>query len=452
MTAFENFRNELFARAAAKGFTDYELYYSAADGFSIRVFEGEIAEYKNTSTEGVGFRGTYNGNMGYAYTENLNPSLIPSLLENAALNAGIIEDEEVEQLFRGSKEYPQVNTFDKALAAVDSAKKIELAFEMEKYAKSLDPRVKMADYCTIATTESSVAIANSYGLNLFDKRNIASAFIIARVEENGTTKSAQEYWTGRNFAEFDYKKLAEKAINTAISYLGASSIPSGQYPVILDQNTTKNLFEVFSSVFVAENCQKGLSLLGRSKIGENIAAPHVTLRDDGVTSLSPGSLSFDAEGVATQNKAIIENGVLKNLLYNTKAAAKDGVDSTGNAAKAGIGGTVSTSITNFYLVPGKASFDEMVQGMKKGVIITDLAGLHSGTNAISGDFSVSADGFLVEDGKIVKPVEQITVAGNFYKLLKNIETVGSDLRFHSAGVRGIGMPSVLVSELNIGGE
>jgi len=452
MTVFENFRDELFTQAALKGFTDYELYYSAADGFSIRVFEGEIAEYKNTSTEGIGFRGTYNGKMGYAYTENLDIGLIQSLLENATLNAGIIEEEEAEQLFSGSEEYPQVQSFNTALAAVDSGTKIEMAFEMEKYAKNLDPRVKFADYCTISTTESTLAIANSYGLNLFDRRNIANAFLIARVEENGITKSAYENWSGRNFAEFDYKKLAEKAVNAAISYLGASSIPSGQYPVILDQNTAKNLFEIFSSVFVAENCQKGLSLLGRSKIGENIAAPHVTLRDDSVTDLSPGSLSFDAEGVATQNKAIIENGVLKTLLYNTKAAAKDGVNSTGNAAKAGIGGTINTSITNFYLVPGQTSFDEMVQRMKRGVIITDLAGLHSGTNPISGDFSVSADGFLVENGKIIKPVEQITVAGNFYDLLKNIETVGADLRFHSSGIRGIGMPSILVNGLSIGGE
>ncbi|MCL2286171.1 MAG: TldD/PmbA family protein, partial [Firmicutes bacterium] len=160
---------------------------------------------------------------------------------------------------------------------------------------------------------------------------------------------------------------------------------------------------------------------------------------------------FDAEGVATQNKAIIENGVLKTLLYNTKSAEKDGVKSTGNASKAGFGGAIGTGTTNYYLVPGEKSYDELVQGLEKGVIITEMAGLHSGVNAVSGDFSVSAEGYFVENGKIVKPVEQITVAGNFYELLKNIETVGSDLRFHSLGSGGIGMPSVLVNGLSIAG-
>ena len=448
---YEAFRDELFAQAKTKGFADYELYYSAGNSFSVRVFKGEISEYKNTSSEGVGFRGTYNGKMGYAYTENLDSGLIPILLDNAATNAGIIEDKDVEKLYPGDEKYPEVNSYNPALNDIDTAQKIELAMSLEKYALSFDPRVKMADYCTLATYEGHTAIANSYGLNLSEKGNIARVFLIARVEENGITKSADEGWTGRDFADFDYKKEAEKAVNKALSYLGATPIPSGKYPVVLDQNTTKDIFGVFTSIFVAENGQKGFSLLNKSKLGETIAAPHITLRDDGVTDLSLGSMAFDAEGVATQNKAIIENGVLKTLLYNTKSAEKDGVKSTGNASKAGFGGAIGTGTTNYYLVPGEKSYDELVQGLEKGVIITEMAGLHSGVNAVSGDFSVSAEGYFVENGKIVKPVEQITVAGNFYELLKNIETVGSDLRFHSLGSGGIGMPSVLVNGLSIAG-
>jgi len=449
--SFEKFRDVLFAQAKAKGFADYELFYSASNGFSVRVFRGEITEYKDTTAEGVGFRGTFNGKMGYAYTENLDSDLIPSILENAATNAGIIEAEEVEELFPGSDSYPEVTSYNPALENVDTAQKIAWAMEMEKYALNLDPRVKMADFCTISTSNSHTAMANSYGLNLSQKSNMAGAVVLPRVEENGDNKNALEFWTGRDFADFDYKVLAQKAVNEALSYLGASSIPSGMYPVMLSPKTARDIFGIFASVFMAEKCQKGFSLLNKSRVGEAIASPHVTLRDDGVTDLSLGSMSFDSEGVATQNKAIIENGVLKALLYNTKAAAKDGVKSTGNASKDGFGGAISTNITNFYLVPGEMSYDELVQRIDKGVIITGVAGLHSGVNAVSGDFSVSADGYYVEGGKIVKPVEQITMAGNFYDLLKNIEAVGNDLRFRSVGAGGIGMPSVLINRLSIAG-
>jgi len=448
---FAEFKQELFAQAKAKGFTDYEILFRGSEGFSVRVLEGEITEYKSTTSQGVGFRGTYNGKMGYSSSEKMDVSVIEPMLANAAANAGIIEEEEVEKLYPGDESYPEVCAYNPALNETTAADKIKWATEMEAYAKSLDPRVKMADYCTIGNQESEMAMANSYGLDLSQKSNMASAVMIARVEEDGKTKSAYEYWNGRNFADFDYKSLAKKAVDTAISYLGAESIESGACPIIIDNNNAKDLFSVFSSIFMAENAQKGFSLLNKDKLDTEIAAPHITLRDDGVCDSSLGSMAFDAEGVATQQKAVIENGVLKTLLYNTKSAAKDGVKSTGNATKAGLGGAIGTACTNFYLVPSDTPFDELVSGVEKGVIITEMAGLHSGVNPVSGDFSVSADGFLIENGKICKPVEQITVAGNFYEVLKNIKSVGSDLRFHSSGQGGIGMPSILVDGLRVSG-
>jgi len=444
---FEAFRDELFAQAKAKGFTDYELYYAAGNSFSVRAFGGEITEYKNSSSQGVGFRGTYEGKMGYAYSEKLDMDIIKPLLTNAIANAGIIEEEEVEKLYPGDEKYPEASSYNPALNDTDGAQKIAWVLEMEKYAMSLDPRMKIADFCTLLTSEAHTAIANSYGLNLSQKFNVASAYMYARTEENGITKSGLEIWQGRDFADFDYKALAQKAVDKAVGQLGAKSITTGEYPIIFDQTTAADILGVFLKPFFAESGQKGFSLLNKDRIGETIAASDVTIRDDGVTDLSLFSSSFDAEGVATQNKAVIENGVLKTLLYNTKSAAKDGVKSTGNAEKPGFGGAIGTSCTNFYLAPGEASPDELITTAENGVLITSLAGLHSGANPVSGDFSFSADGFLIENGKKARPVEQITVAGNFFEVLKNIIAVGNDLHFS----RNIGAPSVLVGGLKIAG-
>jgi len=389
--------------------------------------------------------------MGYAYSEQMTEEIITPLLNNAAANAGIIEEEAVEKLYPGDPSYPEVNSYNPALNDVDAGQKIAYAIEMEKYAHSLDARVKLVDYCSVITMESHMAIANSHGLDLSQQRNMAAAYLMARVEENGITKSGYEIWMGRDFADFDYKKLADKAVKKALSYLGASSVESGDMPVVFDNNNTKDLFQVFAGVFMAESGQKGFSLLNKDKLGETIAAPHITLRDDGVHPDSLGSMAFDAEGVATQQKAVIENGVFKTLLYNLKSAEKDGVKSTGNASKAGFGGAITTSYNNFYLQPSATSFDEIIAPIERGVLITEMAGLHSGANPVSGDFSFSADGFLIENGKVTRPIEQITVAGNFYEVLKNIEAVGNDLRFHSMGQGGLGMPSVRVAGLRVSG-
>jgi len=447
MTKFETFCDEVFKQAKEKGFVDYELFYASENGFSVRVFKGEIAEYKNSNTEGVGFRGTFNGKIGYASSEKLDVSVIPALLQNAMGVAEIIEDPDVEKLYPGDDKYPEVNCYNEALNSVEAAEKIEMAFNIEKHALSLDPRVKMADHCTVLTNETESAIANSYGLNVSQKRNMAAAYMLARVEENGESKSGIEIWRGRDFKDFDYKKVAGKAVEIALSNLGASSIPTGDYQIVFDNNKTTDMLGVFSSIFMAEQGQKGFSLLNKERLGEVIAKENITIRDDGVTDLCLNSRAFDAEGVATKNKAVIEKGVLKTLLYNTKAAAKDGVKSTGNASKAGFGGAITTSITNFYLEPGTTSHEDMIKGIEKGVLITDLAGLHSGVNPVSGDFSVSADGFLIEGGKVIRPVDQITVAGNFFEMLKNVEIVASDLKFNDS----IGAPSILVNGLKVAG-
>ena len=448
---YNEFKLELFAQAKAFGFSDWEIYYSADTSFDVKIFGGEIAEYKNTDSAGLSFRGTYQGRMGYAYTEKLDASIVPSLIKNAADNASVIEEEEIEKLYPGDKDYPKVETYNPALEAVSSKEKIDAALAMEKYAYSLDSRVKSIDYCSLGTLESTISIANSYGLDLSTRSNFAYGFLMARVEEHGVPKTAHEIWHGNDFSKFSYKNLAETAVKRALSYLNAESMESASYPVIFDNRTACSLFEAFSPVFFAEHAQKGFSML-KGKEGGTIAATVVTLRDDGVCSNSFGSVAFDSEGAATKQKAVIENGVLKTLLYNTKSAAKDGTTTTGNGFRSGFKASVATACTNFYIAPSDTSLEKMQSGIKQGVMLTELAGLHSGLNPVSGDFSVSATGFMIEDGKVTKAVEQITVAGNFYNLLRDIECVGNDLLFDTPSAGGtFGMPSVLVKALPISG-
>jgi len=455
---YNDFKDALFTEAKIYGFSDWEIYYSAGNSFSVKVFDGEIAEYKNTDSVGLSFRGTYNGRMGYAFTEKLDPTVIFSLVKNAADNANVIESDEIEKLYPGDSAYPEVKSYNPALQNVSAKEKIDLALAMEKCTYAQDPRVKSIDYCQLGTMESTVSIANSFGLDLSNKSNFAYAYVVARVEDNGITKTGFEVWYGNDLTQFSYKSVASAAVKRAISYLGAKSVESATYPVIFDNRSACDLMSAFSSVFFAENAHKGFSLL-KDKAGETIAASHITLRDDPEGPILNGhkyetydSSSFDSEGVATKKKAVIENGVLKTLLYNTKSAAKDGTVSTGNGFKPSFRAAVATACTNFYMVPSDISPEKMQEGIKKGVLITEMDGLHAGINPISGDFSISSSGFLIEDGKITRPVEQITVAGNFYNLLNDIQCVGNDLRFDVPSSSGtFGMPSILIAGLPVSG-
>lgn len=206
------------------------------------------------------------------------------------------------------------------------------------------------------------------------------------------------------------------------------------------------MLTTFCGMFSAENAQQGLSLLA-GKEGETVASMAVTLMDDPLLKDGFASSPFDAEGSASRTKAVIENGVLKTLLHNRKTARKQGVETTGNAARSYASG-MTVAPTNMFFKPGEKSLDELMANMGDGIVITDVSGLHAGANVISGDFSLISGGYMVEGGKRGRSVEQITVAGNFYKLLESIQAVGNDLLFPGGG---IGCPSVDVGTLVISG-
>jgi len=442
----DSFVNKLFAAAKEKGFADCEIYYVNGSSFSLKVFNGEIHEYKNAGDTGLAFRGTFNGKMGYSFTEKTSDEIIPFLVDNAAQNAEIIEDSDIENLFVGSETYPMVKTFEESLSKVSTNDKIEMAFKMEKTAKDFDSRVEAIDYCGLATVEGEVAIVNSLGLNVRKKSNFMTAYCYPRVSENGQTKMSGDSWIGKNASEFNPEQFGENAAKLSLSCLCARSVPTGRYKILFTREAMSDLLEAFIGIFSAEKVQKGFSLL-KGKIGQKVSSAVFNVRDDALLPDLPGSTPFDSEGVAAMNKSIIENGVLKTFLHNRKTAKKDGVEPTGNGFKGSFKSPVGVSPTNFYVVPGTKTENELISEMENGIIISDLSGLHSGTNSVSGDFSISAEGFYVENGKKTFAVEQITIAGNFFTLIKDILAVGNDLRFMGS----VNSPCVIVREINVAG-
>ena len=187
----------------------------------------------------------------------------------------------------------------------------------------------------------------------------------------------------------------------------------------------------------------------KDKENTMIASEKVTIIDNPLLDNGLSSAPFDDEGVATFTKELVYEGKLNTLLHNLKTAHKQGVKSTGNGFKSSYASPISVSPTNFYIEPGTNSLEEIIKKINKGLIITDFAGLHSGANSITGDFSLAAKGFYIENGTKTKPVEQITVAGNFFALLKDVEEIGNDLKFPMSSV---GSPSILIKELSIAGE
>ncbi|HQB63961.1 MAG TPA: metallopeptidase TldD-related protein, partial [Sedimentibacter sp.] len=294
-------------------------------------------------------------------------------------------------------------------------------------------------------------MSNTKGLFLRDKSNIAYTYIAVVAKDGEDIKTGMAYRTGNDFNAFNAQDIAREAVDEALALLGARSVKSGDYNVIIRNSAAADLLEAFTGIFSAEAVQKNLSLL-KGKLNEKIASDKFTLIDDPYMEGGLASKSFDGEGVACKYKKVVDKGVLKTYLYNLKTAKKDGVDTTGNASKGSYKSSIGISPSNFFVEKGERTLDEMIADIDKGILITELQGLHSGLNSVSGDFSLAALGFLIQDGKISRPVEQITMAGNYFDMLKNIEETGSDLKFGMPGEAYIGSPSLRIKKLSIAGE
>lgn len=441
----QQFQQALLQTAIAEGLQDAEVYAEFSSAISIKVNEGELDTYETSEEGGVSFRARFNDKMGYAYTEKIEQDSIRFLVDAVKKNADIIEIEDTTTSFAGSERYAKATFYNDNLEAVTPAAMISTLQQVEEQILALDERIKRVSYCQMQLFTGERHLVNAKGLDLHEASNGLIIFANAVAMSNGETKTGSEVEIIDDLTQFTSERFAKRVATQAVAGLGGLSIASAKYPVILENEAATALLNVFTSSFSAEEAQKGMSRL-QGKVGKHVAAEQVTITDEPRYKKSLSKTTFDAEGVAAMPRTIIKQGVLQTLLHNRRTAEEAGVSTTGNAYKPSYKGTISIAPHKFVLQPGTVSKDELINGMDKGVLITALAGLHAGANTISGDFSVAASGFYIENGKIIGPTKQMTIASNFFELLTTIELVADDTY---AGFARVSSPSLRIAPIAV---
>jgi PmbA protein len=449
---YQKFVDALFEHGKENGFDAMEVYFQKNAQFETTVFKTEVDKFSISDTQGLSFRGIIGGKMGYAYTEILDESAITMLVEEAKTNAAVIESEDEVFIAEPAEGYKAIEAYNPNLGEISKVDKIAFLKEVEKEVMALDDRIQSLAYNLYMDFETEVAIQNTKGLDLKQKTNLAVAMIMPLAVENGENKTSYVLLMDRDFKAFDAKKTAKEVVEKTTNLLGAKTVASKSYPVILKNECSASLLAAFTSVFNAEIVQKDLSMM-KGLIGNKVAADCVTIVDNPFMEGGFGNIGFDAEGTPSQSTTVIKDGELKSYLHNLKTAKKDGVESTGNAAKGSYKASVNVAPSNFYIEPGQKDLDALMSGIEEGVMITKLDGIHSGLNTISGDFSLAAIGYLIKNGKIDRPIDQITVAGNLKELLMEVEEVGNDMTFgFPQGSAFVAAPSLKIEKLAIAGE
>lgn len=445
---FDAIKDCLIAEANRAGLSEYEVYFMESSGLSAETLKDEISSFSSGVGGGVSFRCVVNGRMGCAATELLCEEEMVALVHRAITNAQYIENDDKAILFAGSERYAQVRLPE--ITDVDAAllKETALAIQKETYAGS--EFVADGTQSGVFADEIRMELLNSHGLQLSHRVAMNGAYVQAVVQKDGEAQDAFDFALGIDSDE--RRDLSRRALDEALSKVGAIEIESGKYDVIFCGKQMRSLLSAFSSVFSAKQAQLGLSLL-KGKEGERIASDCVTLVDDPMREGCPMQTPFDGEGVATYRKNVIESGRLNTLLYDLSTADRAGVRTTGNGQRVSYSDTVGIRPYSFYFQAGEISEDGLKSVMGDGLYVTELKGLHAGCNAVTGDFSIESAGYRVRDGRICEAVKSFTVAGNFFELLKSVEAFADKVHFGiPSGFTVFGSPDMLIRQMSVAGK
>jgi len=425
-----------------------DVYVARGRDTEVRVYKGEIEQLSTADSEGVGIRVVKQGRTGFAYAGTLDDAAVAEALEDARDNADFGTSDEFAGVAAPDGVAPAgIDPYAPEIESFPTDDKIELALELERMVNAADPRIAGARVIAFGDEFVERAVATSLGVANWSRRSAASvqAFVIAR--DGDETQTGGGYSVGRAPGELDLDRAARDAVERAVRMLGATKPKSAKVTVVLDPSIAATFLGLVGGTLSGEAVLKGRSLFA-DRIGEEVAAPAVTLVEDPTDADAWGAANYDGEGLATRPVALIENGVLQGYLYDTYSARRAGTASTGSGVRGGFKGTPGVGFRALRLTPGSQSAADVIRGVDDGVLVQSVSGLHSGVNPVSGDFSVGATGIRIRNGELAEPIREFTIGSTIQRMLKGVTGVGNDLEWMAGSAANI---TLAMSDISLAG-
>jgi PmbA protein len=442
---YKELAEQLVQTCLKKGADSAEVFVQTGRQLRIEVRNGDIDTVQEAASQGIGFRIFTAGKMAFSSCNDLSDAATASAIDSAVRFAQQTTADPNNVLPDNKGTTPVADLYDDRISRVAMETKIELAQAVEKLALK-DSRITKSAGSGYAEGEAEIFLANSHGLSKSYKSS-ACSLGVSVVAEKGEQKSSGGDSCSRRFLA-DLKKpeeIAAKAARKAYQMIDPRMVKTQRAAVIFDPDVAGALLGGILAGVNGERVLQGASFLG-NKLNQKIASPLLTITDDGTRAKGLASQPFDGEGVPTQKRLIVDQGVLKGFMYNTIIARRAGVQSTGNASRGGFAGVPGIGPHNFYIAAGASSRDEIIAATEKGLLLTEVTGY--GINPVNGDFSGGASGFWIEGGKIAFPVKGLTIAGRADEMLNALDMMGNDLDLN----RATAAPTFRIREMLIGGE
>lgn len=437
--------------AQARAGEDVEAFAVHSISTSVSVFEQEIEKLSSSETRGVGVRVVVDGRLGFASTSDLSTEGLAYALGEARSNAEFATQDVGNVLPDPEPLTDLPGIYLPGLDDVPTARKVELALALERATTGRDPRVRGVDNAAYGDGVSRAAIASSRGVAAEYARTDVYAWVTALARNGDETQTGLGLTQGRAFDDLDIDAAALEAVLRSTRLLGARKAATAKVPIVFDPLVTASFLGVLASPLTAEAAQKGRSLFA-DKVGQQVAAATLSLVDDGRLLEGPAAGPFDDEGVPTRRTELVSGGVLTGFMHNTQTAARagHGQRSTGNASRAGHKSSPGISPSNLFFDGPTTPAASIVADVADGLYVQDVAGIHSGVNPVSGEFSVGATGMWIRGGELAEPVREVTVSSTIVDILTAITLLGDDRRFYPFGGSLAGA-TMLIAEMTVAG-
>jgi PmbA protein len=412
-----------------------EVYVTRGTDTEVRAYEGEVESLTSADSSGVGIRLVLDGpdgagsQVGFAWAGSLDPAVIEATLADARDNARFATpDPDVVLAAPDGVEAVELDLWDDGVSETPMEKKVALAIELERATRAADPKIRQVSSADYSDSRAEVALASTTGISSSRRRTNAFLSVDAIAGEGAETQTGTGFSIGRGPGELVPDEAMDDAVLRATRMLGAQKARSAHCTVVFDPRVVSTLLAVMASALSGEAVVKGRSFFA-GRIGETIATAGFTLVDDPTDPRAYGASSHDGEGLACRRNVLISEGVLGMFVYDTVSARRAGAVSTGSAVRGGFAGTPGAGCRALVLSPGAKGPDEILAAVGDGLYVQSVSGIHSGVNTVSGDFSVGAEGLMIEGGALGRPVREVTVASTLQRMLQSVVEIGGDLRW-----------------------
>lgn len=458
--------NELIDQALAilkkKVIDGYEIYLEESSHFEVESKEEKVDTLEASQSWGMALRILNQGRIGFSYTTSpygfASKSMKEGLertIEDAIASAEVTSPDPCFDFAPVLRDpLPILPIFDETIRKVPEKRKIEKAKLLEEAVRSTDrERIKRVRKASYQEAISRTTLINSNGLNSSYEMTLTSVSVMAVAEESGESEVGWDFDFSHFIEDLDVERVGKAAGEKALERLGGRRIPSGAYPVLLDNHVASEFLSLLAHSFLAEQVEKGKSAL-KGKRGERFFSPLLSIVDDGLLPKGASASPIDGEGMLSQRTPLVVKGEISGYLYDRFWANRENLiskglqaGSTGNSRRYSIKSPPGLGTSNFFIEPGKSSLSSLIKDLKQGLVVEEVMGLHT-VDPISGDFSLGCSGYWVEKGEKVYPVKSIAIAGTIFQLFKNVTGVDDNLRFFGK----IGSPGLLIDSLEISGN